>query len=136
MAITHTADGTYTVTLGTRQYTGYPTLQAAQEAQYDLQRGHPAPDLVADVLKYVVGDNAVTHALGHMEDEPDGPYWDTYTRGDVRLHIEGIDGGSLHLGPTELLEIDGAGAAGLLDLRAVLNDPRVVAALERVYNAD
>lgn len=79
-------------------------------------------------------DGPVTRTHEYMSDGSGGE-WDRYTCGDISLCIEGLDGGTLNLFDTTN-DLGYKEVAELLDLRTILNDPRVVAGLEAIYNAE
>lgn len=148
MAVYQTSTG-WGFVLGQHVHEGFSTKEAAQESQYDAERGTtPSLSSVAEqVITDVIDSASRDQALAVIAEQrpaveykrvasssPDGPGWDRYDRGEVRLDIE-ARGGTLCFGG-EALDLNLNGLADLLDLRVLLNDARVLAQLELMYELD
>lgn len=160
MTITYTPETGWSFTIGQQTHTGFPTRAAAQEARYDLERGRRPGQTAAqritdaiDQILYLATEARTPAAQDAIEDDivfdmsarrsqvryerrlssaGDGSGWDRYDYGAVSLDLEDRRGGCLCVAD-EAIDLDRDGIAQLLDLRALLNDARVVAKLAELY---
>jgi hypothetical protein len=120
MSITHSPETGWGFTHGQQTYTGFATREAAAEALYDVERGiEPSAPTSAPTAP------AVSYSRVGVGDGSSPRTWDEYECGECALAIDG-----------DLLLLYGPGVDmgqwtrdELAELRALLNDPRILAVI-------
>lgn len=106
---------------------------AQQEAKYDAERSgaayvKPADERVClDILLKPTETLQITRYTRHLDGSIPSDPWTQYDLGEASISIQDAGGGNICL-DREMLEFDDN--AQLLDLGMLLNDPRVLAALD------